>query len=691
MSTLQPTDKVLVSRAGTPYSTSPDMSTVQDTDLIVVNRSGIDYKCTFEDWQAAQGPGIAKPVPGQVSAIPAFSSGSGTQLDPFIIPAATCQLGSTVQSTTVVRFTNLRPLDLVEFVDLNSTTNGARFLQTAATVKDNGTYSYSFRYKDVPPASGQSFTGLLRCGTVYFSWEVTNLDKGIEAPTIQEVRGLNGLYYVAPTEPAYITETSVGHVYPITPLTGLTISTKTSNLTTTGGTGSGLTISIQTTSTGSFHFAQISTAGSGYKQGDVIRADLSSIGGSASQEFHVSTNPVTASTCVVKVTQFVGINVGAFASSEWLISESADFSSPRTVTTTVNSDTLSINTGVGGSKEYYMKFRYVEAGGMKSEYSQAVRFHTGPIDLVKYALSGFFGGVYESGDILLASSAYKYLVTIVNPNQRIATHGLANGGSRNGVGGDGTCCPLGMYIQTRMPVAIRVDNVSAGGAIVTASIVSQTRGISDSIHNGSVVTLPTKNGGTAASVQLRRDADGFTTLVGVVSQGTNYTVGDILTYTCPVGNGVSPSMDSQNDILIHGLGGYGGGSSMGGGAGAGGYLTADGGTSTDQFGRQGVGGKATYTLYPTIGGNGSGSVGENNDRGAGGGGAGWLGGGGGLYDDNEHSRGGPGGGGGGCWHDAALMKNGAVDGGRTGPRQVLLTVNEKSNPITTGLVSTLIE
>ena len=55
MSTVNPTsDKVLINRSGTSYSTTADMSTVNNSDLIIVNRSGTDYKCTFADWQASQ-------------------------------------------------------------------------------------------------------------------------------------------------------------------------------------------------------------------------------------------------------------------------------------------------------------------------------------------------------------------------------------------------------------------------------------------------------------------------------------------------------------------------------------------------------------------------------------------------------------------------------------------------------------
>jgi hypothetical protein len=54
MSTVQPTDKTLVNRAGVDHSAPADMSTVQDTDLLLINRAGVDYKCTFKDWKDSQ-------------------------------------------------------------------------------------------------------------------------------------------------------------------------------------------------------------------------------------------------------------------------------------------------------------------------------------------------------------------------------------------------------------------------------------------------------------------------------------------------------------------------------------------------------------------------------------------------------------------------------------------------------------
>ena len=55
MSAVNPTDKVLVNRAGIDYSKSADslMADILDTDHLLVNRGGVDYKCTGADFKDA--------------------------------------------------------------------------------------------------------------------------------------------------------------------------------------------------------------------------------------------------------------------------------------------------------------------------------------------------------------------------------------------------------------------------------------------------------------------------------------------------------------------------------------------------------------------------------------------------------------------------------------------------------------
>ena len=59
MSTVLPTDTVLVQRDGVLYHASSDMSTLQDTDVLLINRGGTDYHCSFADWKASQIPPTA--------------------------------------------------------------------------------------------------------------------------------------------------------------------------------------------------------------------------------------------------------------------------------------------------------------------------------------------------------------------------------------------------------------------------------------------------------------------------------------------------------------------------------------------------------------------------------------------------------------------------------------------------------
>jgi hypothetical protein len=78
MSTVQPTDKVLVQRATTLHSAPADMSTVQDTDLLLINRAGVDYKCTFADWKNSQSkpPAIASVTLADSPEAGRFTSGT---------------------------------------------------------------------------------------------------------------------------------------------------------------------------------------------------------------------------------------------------------------------------------------------------------------------------------------------------------------------------------------------------------------------------------------------------------------------------------------------------------------------------------------------------------------------------------------------------------------------------------------
>jgi hypothetical protein len=175
MSTIQPTDVLLVNRAGVDYrvAKSAVMSTVQDSDLLLVNRAGVDYKATFADVKKGFGPQLANPKPGDVSATPAFAGGTGTQADPFIItPSTVSAAGGTAQSAQQLTISGLAKDDIVEFTDL-STGAGARFKQPIG-LAPGATWTGHLVYSDAPPSTGSTtYTGNLQIGTTYFRWVVT--------------------------------------------------------------------------------------------------------------------------------------------------------------------------------------------------------------------------------------------------------------------------------------------------------------------------------------------------------------------------------------------------------------------------------------------------------------------------------------------------------------------------------------
>jgi len=194
MSTIQPTDNLLVNRAGVNYrvAKSAVMSTVQDSDLLLVNRAGVDYKATFADVKKGFGPQLVNPKPGDVSATPAFAGGTGTQADPFIItPSTVGGAGGTAQSAQQITVTGVAKDDIVEFTDL-STGAGTRFKQPIGLVPGT-TWTGRLVYEDKPPSgSNATYTGDLQLGTTYFRWVVTQqtgVAPDISAVTLSDVPG----------------------------------------------------------------------------------------------------------------------------------------------------------------------------------------------------------------------------------------------------------------------------------------------------------------------------------------------------------------------------------------------------------------------------------------------------------------------------------------------------------------------
>ena len=208
------------------------MSPVQNTDLFLINRAGVDYQApmsqvktgvlgshviqsatpptlvthpdivngtiwvdtsksppTINVWdpaanggaggweEAAGGGGVPKPIaptPADVSATPGFVGGTGTQADPFVIsPNTVGNAGGAATSSQTVTIQG-KVGGIVSFTDESAATNGARFVQAADTVGAGGSWSGKLTYLDTPDStSDTTYTGLIKIGTVYFRWVVT--------------------------------------------------------------------------------------------------------------------------------------------------------------------------------------------------------------------------------------------------------------------------------------------------------------------------------------------------------------------------------------------------------------------------------------------------------------------------------------------------------------------------------------
>ena len=117
----------------------------------------------------------AAPTPSDVTASPAFASGTGTQADPFVITnGASPFAGGTLNSAQQITIANGNPGDLVIFTD-NSTVVSDRFKgQEVGTVNSAGNYTFKLNYTDTPNTTtdNTTYTGKLQVGSVHFQWTV---------------------------------------------------------------------------------------------------------------------------------------------------------------------------------------------------------------------------------------------------------------------------------------------------------------------------------------------------------------------------------------------------------------------------------------------------------------------------------------------------------------------------------------
>ena len=131
-------------------------------------------------WQEIEGDATPKPIEpapddGNNSISPT-PTGSGTELDPYVLVSGTVDFGDSAQTVETISFSNQKPGSFVQFVDLNAGNNGERFTQPIGVIGADGTWSGKLTFTDTPESGAEKpFTGLLKIGSdsIYYSWTVT--------------------------------------------------------------------------------------------------------------------------------------------------------------------------------------------------------------------------------------------------------------------------------------------------------------------------------------------------------------------------------------------------------------------------------------------------------------------------------------------------------------------------------------
>ena len=146
-----------------------------------------DYATAAQGATADAALQAINPAPVDISATPAFDSGTGTQGDPFIISplrvAPAGQSGVSAQEITIASSLG----DLAVFTD-NSVGADTRFAQPVGVVKSDGSWTGRLVYNDVPSSTGDTFyTGDLQIGTTYFRWVIEQDLLDYRAPDVGSV------------------------------------------------------------------------------------------------------------------------------------------------------------------------------------------------------------------------------------------------------------------------------------------------------------------------------------------------------------------------------------------------------------------------------------------------------------------------------------------------------------------------
>jgi len=115
-------------------------------------------------WASAADAGYPV-LPANTSASPAFVSGSGTNLSPYVTSATTVSSGAVVTVINTVTVIGLAPFQFVTITDLNAYVNGGRFSFSNNVADATGSLVFEIIFTDAPVSpNGTTYTANIRVG-----------------------------------------------------------------------------------------------------------------------------------------------------------------------------------------------------------------------------------------------------------------------------------------------------------------------------------------------------------------------------------------------------------------------------------------------------------------------------------------------------------------------------------------------
>lgn len=694
------------SRKGSFETANPGVYTTTERDALSPETGDIIYNSEEENLEVFNGIEWVTSGSGQVEpdklkpgendfAEPPYGGGTGTINDPYIITSGPCNRAGKIYSDQKITFFGLEPGTTLH-IEENGTNNNGKADQEPIVVPNTGLVQTTLEFQDVyDPANPEGYTtsATLNEGDIYWKWDITVLDDGLAGPSITKLMGTDSVFVDPITSDDGFTPKagSVASVVFQDSADAVLTPGNYANIPAIGGSGSGLEITINTNNAGEvISVTPVAGIDSGYKFEEIVTADLSAAGGNSDTKLILLTQPIILQAATTQVTNYVKYgDPGDFRKMEWQFDSSGDFNSPFVYELLDQTTTPSVSTNFQKGTIFYARFRYYSVNNVVSSWSNTIKTATADAFTLSYVLPNqnrYYNGTqyksFESTDINLEPISHTYFTYIPGAWGLRTGQGKGSGaGGAYGSAGNGQA----IWIQVRQPLEIEVTEIGASGQVLLYNHVNSPIGLP--AHFDGTDKPVIFMGGSGTGFQARVEKQGGITRVRDIPQtGNNYEVGDILTFYPPLGNGgdggcpdcttinagytsvnvdhTSGTMDLDNDMWVHLIGGSGGGGGSahargGGGGGAGswqgtGQRGSDGASDiSNAWGGPGGAGapEDPSIVYPSpVVGPVNGENGHHRRGAGGGGGYGW----GGPASNGseggasgEHKGGGGGGGGGG--------------------------------------------